>query len=47
MENEDFNTSQHSEKTETGLLSAISVEFKFNFITELCIAEQCAAGLFS
>ena len=27
-------------KTETGLPSAISVEFKFNFIMEFCIAEQ-------
>ena len=40
MENGDFNASQHYEKTETGLLSAISAEFKFNFTMEFCITEQ-------
>ena len=30
----------HSEKTETGLLSAISAKFKFNLVMEFCIAEQ-------
>ena len=40
MENENFNASYDSEKTETGLISAVSVEFKFNFIMEFCIAEQ-------
>ena len=34
------NAASHSEKTETGLLSAISAEFKFNFIMEFCIAES-------
>ena len=33
-------------RQETGLLSAISVEFEFNVIMEFCIAEQWAAGLF-
>ena len=40
MENAAFSASKYAEKTETGLLSAISVEFKFNFIMEFCIAEQ-------
>ena len=46
MENDDFSANWHSEKTETGLLSAISAEFKFNFTMEFCIAEQWAAGLY-
>ena len=40
MENEDVNASRHSEKTETGLLSAISAELKFHFTMEFCIAEH-------
>ena len=40
MENEDFNASEHSERIETGLLGAISVELKFNFIIDFCTAEQ-------
>ena len=39
-ENEDFSASEHSEKTEKGLFSAISAEFKFNFVMEVCVAEQ-------
>ena len=40
MENKDFSASKHSEKTETGLFSAISAEFKFNFVMEFSIAQQ-------